>query len=153
VEDVNRAFVDGSAGPVVEFKILERSASGRIRRLGVVREALDPALAPPPNTTILQGDGQIRSMFSKRMGSTTALPSSTFVLSPRADAQGQLLGWDIQGAGWGHGVGMCQRGAQNHALEGWDARRIVNWYYRDVEIRTVTPQTVAAWSAKSAKRG
>ena len=74
-------------------------------------------------------------MFSGRLGSTTALPSSTFVVTPQTDAAGALTGWQINGAGWGHGVGMCQRGAQNHALSGWDARRILNWYYHDVEVK------------------
>lgn len=86
-------------------------------------------------TIVLQGDGAIRSMFSKQLGSTTALPSSLFVVSPKTDASGQMLGWTFSGAGWGHGVGLCQRGAQNHAREGWDARRILSWYYRGVAIQ------------------
>ena len=89
-------------------------------------------------TIILEGDGAIRSMFSKQLGSTTALPSSLFVVSPKTDASGQVIGWNFLGAGWGHGVGLCQRGAQNHAQEGWDARRILSWYYRGVEIRQLS---------------
>ncbi len=91
----------------------------------------------PPKTVVLESDGPIRAMFSKRLGSTTALPSSLFVITPQTDAGGQVTGWNFAGAGWGHGVGMCQRGAQNHALSGWDARRILNHYYRGVEIRAV----------------
>ncbi len=88
-------------------------------------------------TVLLEGDGAIRSMFSKQLGSTTALPSSLFVVSTKTDASGQLLGWTFSGAGWGHGVGLCQRGAQNHAREGWDARQILSWYYRGVQILPV----------------
>ena len=51
------------------------------------------------------------------------------------NANGKLQGWQLRGAGWGHGVGMCQRGAANHALAGWNARQIIRWYYQGVEIR------------------
>ncbi len=76
-------------------------------------------------------------MFSGRLGSTTALPSSTFVILPQLNAQKQLQAFALRGAGWGHGVGMCQRGAQNRALAGWNARQILGFYYRDVELRKV----------------
>ena len=92
----------------------------------------------PTKTVVLESDGPIRAMFSKRLGSTTALPSSLFVISPLRGADGTLAGWTFAGAGWGHGVGMCQRGAQNHAKAGWDARRILAWYYRGVELRAVS---------------
>jgi peptidoglycan hydrolase-like amidase len=86
-------------------------------------------------TVTLEKDSQIRAMLSGRLGSTTALPSSTFVVLPRRDAQGTLIAWVLKGAGWGHGAGMCQRGAQNHAREGWDARRIIQHYFRGAELR------------------
>jgi SpoIID/LytB domain protein len=69
------------------------------------------------------------------MGSTIALPSSTFVAFPQKDASGTVIGWILKGAGWGHGVGMCQRGAQNHALAGWNAQQILQHYFTGVEIR------------------
>jgi peptidoglycan hydrolase-like amidase len=30
---------------------------------------------------------------------------------------------------------MCQRGAQNRAREGWNARQIIDHYFRDVQIQ------------------
>jgi SpoIID/LytB domain protein len=95
-----------------------------------------PATTPQaPVTVMLKGDSQIRSMLTGRMGSTTALPSSTFVALPQKDANGTITGWILKGAGWGHGVGLCQRGAQNHALEGWDYKRILQHYFTGVELR------------------
>ena len=142
VEDALSAFDAKGFGQVTAFEIAERTSSGHIRQLRVVGRA-----KPTPGAAIVRGkenapiamtlvgDGAIRAMFSGRLGSTTALPSSTFVVDPKVDGDGKLLGWQLTGAGWGHGVGMCQRGAQNHALDGWDARRIIGWYYRGVEIR------------------
>ncbi|MBW3637502.1 MAG: SpoIID/LytB domain-containing protein [Armatimonadetes bacterium] len=151
-EEARRAFTGDGLSQVLSLEVAERTPSGRIRRLRVTgvdaaRERLMPtpfSSAPLTKTASLplkvvefEGDGKIRAMFSKQLGSTTALPSSLFVITPIAGVNGQVSGWNLQGAGWGHGVGMCQRGAQNHAREGWDARKILNWYYRGVEIRRV----------------
>lgn len=137
-----------------EIRVLERTSSGHIKKLSVsgyenvakigapVGQPAQPVAINQPainnsplKTVVLQGDAQIRSMLSGRMGSTTALPSSTFVALPQKDATGTVVGWIIKGAGWGHGVGLCQRGAQNHALEGWDYKRILLHYFTGVEIR------------------
>lgn len=137
-----------------EIRVLERASSGHIKRLAIsgqqsvvsAPKSVDkeqtagsvekPTTAVRPLTTVvLQGDSQIRSMLTGRMGSTTALPSSTFVALPQKDATGAVVGWIVNGAGWGHGVGMCQRGAQNHALQGWDYKRILQHYFTGIEIK------------------
>ncbi|MCL2379028.1 MAG: SpoIID/LytB domain-containing protein [Defluviitaleaceae bacterium] len=41
----------------------------------------------------------------------------------------------INGSGWGHGVGMSQRGAAGMALMGYNYRQILMHYYTGVEIR------------------
>ena len=38
------------------------------------------------------------------------------------------------GHGWGHGVGMCQWGAQGKAQRGWTAEKILAYYYPGSEI-------------------
>ena len=141
-DDALSAFAEKGFAQVTGFEIAERTVSGHIRQLRVVGRAkptpgaaIVPGKEAPPLFITLVGDGAIRAMFSGRLGSTTALPSSTFVVDAKVEADGQLLGWQLSGAGWGHGVGMCQRGAQNHALQGWDARKIIAWYYQGVEIR------------------
>ena len=128
------AVVLKAAGAVVtEVRVLERSPSGHIKRLQVVgHDASGTALF-----ATYEKDSQIRSMFSGRLGSTTALPSSTFVVIAQRDANKQIAAWVFKGAGWGHGAGMCQRGAQNHALQGWSAQRIIQWYFRGVTLARV----------------
>ena len=44
-------------------------------------------------------------------------------------------GVTLVGRGWGHGVGMSQRGAAGMALLGYDYRAILLHYYTGVEIR------------------
>ena len=133
---------------VTNMRVLERATSGHIKKLlingrverdvkAVDGDALPPANGFVPASIVLDGDSQIRAMLSGRLGSTTALPSSTFVVLPQRDGQGNITAFILKGAGWGHGAGMCQRGAQNRAIAGWNARQIVNFYFRGVEIRKV----------------
>ncbi len=40
----------------------------------------------------------------------------------------------IEGHGYGHGVGLSQWGAQLFAAKGWDAHKILKYYYQNTEI-------------------
>ncbi len=120
------------------MNVEERAPSGHIKKLVIIGQQIQGGKILKTSTVRLEGDSQIRALVSGRLGSTTALPSSTFVVLPRTNAQKQVQDFVLRGAGWGHGVGMCQRGAQNRALAGWNARQIVEFYYRDIEIRKVS---------------
>jgi stage II sporulation protein D len=48
----------------------------------------------------------------------------------------------IKGAGFGHGVGMSQYGAQGYALHGWDYRRILAHYYRGTTVGTAATKRI-----------
>jgi SpoIID/LytB domain protein len=43
----------------------------------------------------------------------------------------------FHGAGWGHGVGLCQIGAAVMATEGFSAEEILKHYFRGVEIKKI----------------
>ena len=43
----------------------------------------------------------------------------------------------LTGAGWGHGVGLCQIGAAVMATKGYDYRTILKHYYNGVSIATI----------------
>jgi stage II sporulation protein D len=40
----------------------------------------------------------------------------------------------FKGRGYGHGVGLCQEGAMEMALKGFDFREIISFYYTGVKI-------------------
>ena len=44
----------------------------------------------------------------------------------------------VSGAGWGHGVGMSQYGAQGRAAAGWSAERILEHYYAPAALSHTT---------------
>jgi peptidoglycan hydrolase-like amidase len=123
---------------VSAIRVEERAPSGHIKKLLIVGQMYQNGKIVKTSTVRLEGDSQIRALVSGRLGSTTALPSSTFVVAPRFDAQKKLQSFVLRGAGWGHGVGMCQRGAQNRALAGWNAWQILQFYYRDIELRKIS---------------
>ncbi len=43
----------------------------------------------------------------------------------------------LSGRGWGHGVGMCQYGAQGMARKGKSSEQILEYYYPDSKILTI----------------
>jgi stage II sporulation protein D len=43
----------------------------------------------------------------------------------------------LKGRGYGHGVGLCQEGAINMALEGFTCQQIINFYYFNVLIMDI----------------
>ena len=64
------------------------------------------------------------------------LPSAFFVIEPSHDKK-NVVGYNIIGGGFGHGVGMSQNGAKNMALQGLCAEQILNFFYEGCEICSV----------------
>lgn len=56
------------------------------------------------------------------------LNSARIELHPE-EANGEIVGLEVQGGGWGHGIGMCQIGAVGRAREGHSYRDILLTYY------------------------
>ena len=44
---------------------------------------------------------------------------------------------DFDGAGFGHGVGMCQTGAMGMAAKGLNHTQILTHYYKGVNVRAL----------------
>lgn len=61
------------------------------------------------------------------------------VLSTRFSISRTDGGWALEGRGHGHGVGMCQHGANGRALAGQDFRRILASYYPGTSLDSVAP--------------
>lgn len=62
-------------------------------------------------------------------------PGSTGELASRGTVTATVPATFVfQGAGWGHGVGLCQHGARGLAAQGAGYRQILAFYYPGVEI-------------------
>jgi SpoIID/LytB domain protein len=65
----------------------------------------------------------------RRALSSSHLYSSAFVVDRE---NGRLV---LRGAGWGHGVGLCQIGAAVMADQGRNYREILQHYYRGTSLK------------------
>lgn len=63
------------------------------------------------------------------------LRSSNFIADWKRDKGGYMVGAAFTGAGWGHGVGMCQTGAQNMAKAGHSFDQILLHYYPGAKLK------------------
>ena len=64
----------------------------------------------------------------RRWLSSTHLYSSAFVVDKIADENGETC-FLLKGAGWGHGVGLCQIGAAVMGEKGYTYEQILSHYY------------------------
>jgi stage II sporulation protein D len=76
-----------------------------------------------------------RELKIRRVLSRTALESSCFLIDVVDDEEGNPMEVILTGAGWGHGVGMCQCGAARMAAEGKTYQEIIEHYYPGCEIQ------------------
>lgn len=65
----------------------------------------------------------------RRVLSESHLYSSAFVVDTEKDSDGNVLTFTLTGAGWGHGVGLCQIGAAVMGSNGYGYREILSHYY------------------------
>lgn len=87
--------------------------------------------------------GRIKTIkITARDGKVIQIPGKEFrqVVGPNLlksnyfDVEMKGYYFDLIGKGWGHGVGMCQWGANFMARERYNFRRILKFYYPGVEI-------------------
>ncbi len=111
-------------GDILDLQAEERGKSGRISKLRIVGTE---------KTFVIGKELEIRRALSD-----THLYSSAFVVDRcDIDEKGVPQRFDIIGAGWGHGVGLCQIGAAVMGEEGFDYDSILLHYYQGAEIKKV----------------
>ena len=108
----------GSIGQLVDMRIVQRTASGRVWRLEIRTST---------GTYSVDGD-KIRRALMLDVQKGRILPSTMFDLEKRMSGN-LLASVDIVGGGNGHGVGMCQNGAIGMARRGYAYDMILQHYY------------------------
>ncbi len=107
-------------GTILDLVPLQRGPSGRIVKLRI--EGTKRKLVVGKELEI------------RRWLSTSHLYSSAFVVEVVRGAGGIPTRFILHGAGWGHGVGLCQIGAAVMAAKGKKAEDIVKHYFRSVTL-------------------
>lgn len=124
-EELTRLVAERSGidfGTILELQPLQRGASGRIVRLRVVGS----------KKSVVVG----KELEIRRWLSASHLYSSAFVVD-KQESVGKEPRFIIKGAGWGHGVGLCQIGAAMMGEKGFSYKEILSHYYRGAVLENI----------------
>ena len=108
-------------GDIINLIPVQRGPSGRICKLKIVGTL----------KTLTIG----KEMEIRRTLSDSHLFSSAFVVDKGEIKEGIPQWFLLSGAGWGHGVGLCQIGAAVMGEKGYSYEEILLHYYKGAEIR------------------
>jgi SpoIID/LytB domain protein len=107
-------------GTLQSLTPLSRGPSGRISRLRIEGSK---------GTMVVGKELEIRRWLSP-----SHLKSSAFIVSTARDPSGTPVRFTLYGAGWGHGVGLCQIGAAVMAHKGFTAEQILCHYFQGAAL-------------------
>lgn len=107
-------------GDILDLIPIERGESGRLIKLKIVGT----------KKTITVG----KELEIRRWLSESHLYSSAIVIEKRMENSNTPSHFIIKGAGWGHGVGLCQIGAAVMGEKGYDYMEILTHYYKNASI-------------------
>jgi SpoIID/LytB domain protein len=117
LEEILREKSGFDLGTLQEILPLRRGPSGRISQLRIVGSK---------KSIVVGKELEIRRWLSR-----SHLYSSAFIVRAEGDR------FIFHGAGWGHGVGLCQIGAAVMATRGSSAEEILKHYFQGIEIQKV----------------
>ena len=121
IQEIIRTKRNEDFGEILDIIPLKRGSSGRICKM-LVRGS--------KHEMIIGKELEIRRTLSP-----SHLYSSAFVVEKQDVTNGIPGTFVITGAGWGHGVGLCQIGAAVMSQNGAGYKDILLHYYRDAEIK------------------
>lgn len=125
LQELLRTKLGIDCGPIHRLEAVERGASGRLVRLRIAGER---------QTWIIGKELEIRRALSP-----SHLYSAAFVVQPEPPLGGVPERFALRGAGWGHGVGLCQIGAALMAEGGYHHEQILAHYYAGSTLHTLYP--------------
>ena len=109
-------------GEILDLQPLTRGTSGRISRLRIVGSR---------RTMIVGKELEIRRWLSKSHLYSSAFVAEMFDKNDSGVPQRIVL----HGAGWGHGVGLCQIGAAVMGERGYGYKDILMHYFKGAELK------------------
>lgn len=110
-------------GDIIDLVPIERGDSARLVKLKI---------AGSKKQMIVGKELEIRRLLSK-----THLYSSALVIDKEDIKDGIPQRFIIHGAGWGHGVGLCQIGAAVMAAQGYQFDEILLHYFKNAKLKKV----------------
>jgi peptidoglycan hydrolase-like amidase len=123
LEEIVRKKSGIDFGTLLALEPLRRGPSGRIRQLRIVGSK---------EMVVVGKELEIRRWLSE-----SHLYSSAFIVDARYGGRGIPDRFTLYGAGWGHGVGLCQIGAAIMATNGLSAEAILGHYFHGTAIERI----------------
>jgi len=120
LEGIIRQKTGHDVGSLIDIVPMQRGVSGRLIEVKILG-TLD--------SFTVRKELNIRRAFSK-----SALYSACFVVEKSGGSDGLADEFVFKGAGWGHGVGMCQVGAAMMAFNHKKAAHILRHFYRGAKV-------------------
>jgi SpoIID/LytB domain protein len=102
-------------GVISDLIPIERGTSGRLIKMKIIGSK---------NSRVIGKELEIRRSLSE-----SHLYSSAFVVQKKYDLNNNITSFTLIGAGWGHGVGLCQIGAAVMGAKGFDYKAILLHYF------------------------
>lgn len=113
--------LDRNLGKIKDLVPLTRGTSGRIRELKIIGTEGELTIG--------------KELMIRRALSDSHLYSSAFTVEAlERDSDGIPARFILHGAGWGHGVGLCQIGAAIMGERGYSYDEILKHYYINAEL-------------------
>ena len=111
-------------GHIIDLEPVARGTSGRLYKLRIVGEKMTKTIG--------------KELTIRYALSPSCLYSSAFIVEKINENNAQYPEkFVLRGAGWGHGVGLCQIGAAVMGAKGYDYNQILLHYFIDAQIETI----------------
>jgi SpoIID/LytB domain protein len=107
-------------GEIIDLIPVERGVSGRLVKLKI---------KGTKQSLLIGKELEIRKILSENH-----LYSSAFFVEKKEEKENIPQKFILHGAGWGHGVGLCQIGAAVMAEKGYNCKEILSHYYKHAMI-------------------
>jgi SpoIID/LytB domain protein len=121
LSDIVRDRTGIDFGTITDLVPVERGASGRISKLKIKGTARE---------IIIGKELEIRKALSR-----SHLYSSCFIVQNQEEAGEKIF--VLRGAGWGHGVGLCQIGAAVMGSKGYSYNQILMHYFKGAKLEKI----------------
>ena len=121
---------------IKDIRVKSRGAGGTIEELLVITDQGNFLVKNEYHIRAVMTDGEakVKLQNDNTYACGNLLPSAFFVIETQKEKE-QVVGVEITGGGFGHGVGMSQNGAGNLADLGYNAKEILEFYYEGCEVR------------------
>ncbi|MEG2242493.1 MAG: SpoIID/LytB domain-containing protein [Muribaculaceae bacterium] len=110
-------------GKIIDMQPIARGTSGRLHKMKIIGDK---------KTLIIGKELEIRRTLS-----SSHLYSSAFVVERKEIEDGVPQRFVLRGAGWGHGVGLCQIGAAVMGEKGYKYKQILLHYFINANINNL----------------